>query len=184
VDDGEALLLAAGRFCEQKNFGDLVAAAVRLAADGFAYRLVIAGDGEERPDLQARVAAAGLEGRVWLPGNLTDLDQVMGAADVFVMSSLWEGLPLVLLEAMAAGLPTVAYAIDGVNELVAPGETGLTVPAGDPAALAGALADLAADASRRRRLGQAAAAVIRERFSFDTLVDRLEDCYGRAIAER
>ncbi|MFO7607624.1 MAG: glycosyltransferase family 4 protein [Candidatus Krumholzibacteriia bacterium] len=180
VAPGEVLLLAAGRFTAQKNFGDLVEVAGRLAAAGVAFRLVIAGDGEERPALQARAAAAGLADRVLMPGNLADLDRVMGAADVFVMSSLWEGLPLVLLEAMAAGLPVAAYAIDGVREVVSDGASGLTVPAGDAGALADALAALARDPGLRQRLGTGAGAVVRERYSFDALVDRLEACYRQA----
>lgn len=180
VAPGEALLLAAGRFTAQKNFGDLVTAAELLAADGVPYRLVIGGDGADRPALVSRIAAAGLADRVLLPGNLADLDQVMGAADVFVMSSRWEGLPLVLLEAMAAGLPTAAFAIDGVRELVVDHQGGLTVPPGDTAALAGALATLAADPDLRARMGAHAAGIIRTRFSFAQLVDELESCYRSA----
>ena len=181
VGAGEALLLAAGRFTEQKNFGDLVDAAARLAADGTPFRLVIAGDGEDRPALQERAAAAGLAERVLMPGNLADLDRVMGAADVFAMSSLWEGLPLVLLEAMAAGRPTAAYAIDGVTELVADGVTGLTAPAGSVPGLAAALARLVDEPDLRARLGAVAAAAIRERYDFDRLVDRLEACYRERL---
>ncbi len=178
---GETFLLAAGRFTEQKNFGDLITAASLLAAGSVPFRLVIGGDGEERPALAARVAAEGLGDRVALPGNLADLDQVMGAADVFVMSSLWEGLPLVLLEAMAAGLPTVAYAIDGVRELVVDRQGGRTAPTGDTAALAAALAGLAADPHLRASCGSTAAGIIRARFSFAQLVDGLEACYRTVL---
>ncbi len=180
VAPGEVLLLAAGRFTAQKNFGDQVTAARLLADAGTPFRLVIAGDGDERPALQQRIDAAGLAGRVHLPGNLADLDRVMGAADAFAMSSLWEGLPLVLLEAMAAGLPVAAYGIDGVSELVTDGATGLLAPAGDPAALAGALDALARSDDLRARLGAGAAALIRERFSFAALVDGLLACYADA----
>jgi glycosyltransferase involved in cell wall biosynthesis len=180
--DGEALVVAAGRFTEQKNFGDLVTAAGLLAEGPLRFRLVIAGDGDERPALAARVEAAGLGSRVRLPGNLADLDHVMAAADAFVMSSLWEGLPLVLLEAMAAGLPVAAYAIDGVTELVADGETGLTAPAGDTVALAAAMGTLVADPAEAARLGRSGAALIAERFSFARLVDDLEACYRVARA--
>ncbi len=117
-----------------------------------------------------------------LPVNLADLDHVMAAADAFVMSSLWEGLPLVLLEAMAAGLPVAAYAIDGVTELVADGETGLTAPAGDTVALAAAMGTLVADPAEAARLGRSGAALIAERFSFARLVDDLEACYRVARA--
>lgn len=177
VGEGSAFLLAAGRFTEQKNFGDLVTAAGHLAARDLPFRLVIAGDGEERAALLARIDVEGLGDRVAAPGNLTDLAAVMQAADLFVMSSRWEGLPLVLLEAMAAGLPVVAFAIDGVTELVTDGGTGRLATPGDPAALAEALADLSSDPDRRSELGGAGRALIEERFGFDRLIDQLEELY-------
>jgi len=145
VGSGQILILAAGRFCEQKNFGDLVTAATKLKGSGCSFRLLIAGDGEQREELAERVGRLGLDNEVVLPGNLTNLDQVMQVSDIFVMSSLWEGLPLVLLEAMAAGLPVVAYGISGIDEVVADGDTGLAVPVGKPDALAGGLKRLADD---------------------------------------
>jgi glycosyltransferase involved in cell wall biosynthesis len=180
VQPDQILILAAGRFCEQKNFTDLVTAANLLKESGTPFRLIIAGDGEERSDLMAQVERLGLREDVSLPGNLTNLDQVMQAADVFVMSSLWEGLPLVLLEAMAAGLPVVAYAIEGIAEVVADGVTGLTVPVGDAPALAGELARLAVDKDLRQRMGVAGENRIRADYSFEKYVAELTVLYRQA----
>ena len=180
VDPGQTLILAAGRFCEQKNFGDLVTTAVLLKESGCPFRLVIAGDGEQGTDLADRICRLGLESEVVLPGNLTDLDKVMQAADIFVMSSLWEGLPLVLLEAMAAGLPVVAYGIPGIKEVVADGATGLIVPVGDPASLADGLEQLAGDGELRRRLSAAGETLIQTEYGFAEYVEKLSRLYHRA----
>ena len=184
VGPRQILILAAGRFCEQKNFGDLVTTARRLKERGCSFRLVIAGDGEQRIDLVDRVCRLGLESEVALPGNLTDLDQVMQAADIFVMSSLWEGLPLVLLEAMAAGLPVVAYGIPGIEEVVTAGVTGLTVPVGEVASLADGLEQLAGNDELRRRLGAAGETRIQAEYGFAEYVEKLSELYRRAVAHR
>jgi len=175
------LLLAAGRFCEQKNFGAMVEVAIRLRDSGTLFHLVMGGEGEQWDTLSARFKAAGLEKQVTLPGNLTNLDEVMQAADIFVMTSLWEGLPLVLLEAMAAGLPTVAFRIPGVAEVVAEGETGELVPVGDTEAMAGELVRLIGSRDTRRNLGASGLELIRTRYSFDEYVDSLTRLYGTAL---
>jgi len=181
VGPGQTLILAAGRFCEQKNFGDLVTAANQLKKSGCSFRLIIAGEGEQREDLADMVGRLGLKNEVALPGNLTNLDQVMQAADIFVMSSLWEGLPLVLLEAMAAGLPVVAYGISGIDEVVADGDTGLAVHVGKTDALAGSLKRLADDGELRQRLGSAGENRIRAEFGFPEYVEKLSVLYRRAL---
>jgi glycosyltransferase involved in cell wall biosynthesis len=176
------LILAAGRLGPQKNHGDLVAAAGLLRDTGRAFGLVIAGEGEGRQDLEQQIAAADLTGVVRLPGNLADLDRVMGAADLLAMASLWEGLPLVLLEGMAAGLPPVAYAIKGVTDVLTEPTVGLTVPTGDIAELATALGDLLDEPERRDAMGAAAREHVARHFSFAQTVDRLEALYRAAIA--
>ncbi|RLA56644.1 MAG: hypothetical protein DRR04_13910 [Gammaproteobacteria bacterium] len=183
VGPEEILILAAGRFCEQKNFGDLVTAANKLKEKRCPFRLLIAGDGEQRADLADQVCRLGLEGEIALPGNLTDLDQIMQAADIFVMSSLWEGLPLVLLEAMAAGLPVVSYGIPGIEEVVSNGETGLIVTVGEPVSLAAGLERLVGDGELQRRLGAAGETRIRTDYGFSEYVDKLSGLYHRATEQ-
>jgi glycosyltransferase involved in cell wall biosynthesis len=173
-------LLAAGRFSEQKNFRDLVLAAGELRDKGCHFHLLIAGDGEERPELLAMVEERDLSGFVAMPGNLTNLGSVMQAADIFVMSSLWEGLPLVLLEAMAAGLPVAAYGIAGIEEVLGGADEGMTVPVGDTMALGVKLADLLGDNSRREAEGRAGRAKIETDYSFTKLMTHLVDLYTNA----
>lgn len=153
--DGLPLVLAAGRLVPQKGFEILIRAFRRLRQDRPA-RLVILGEGSERPALEALVRDLDLEAEVSLPGFLSNPHAVMSAASVFVLSSRWEGLPNVLLEALALGVPVVATDCpSGPREILDGGRFGRLVPVGDEAALAAAIeATLAAPPDRealRRR---------------------------------
>lgn len=171
-------ILAAGRFGPQKNFGDLLDVAHELKVADVGYQLVIAGQGEQLESMQAKVQDLGLQEQVFLPGNLQNLNQVMLAADAFVMTSLWEGLPLVLLEAMAAGLPAVAYGIDGVTELVREGQTGYVVPVGDTTTFTKQLTRLLAEQDSRSRMGSQAKSDVTQKFNFADLVKNLHEVYS------
>ncbi|MFO7652369.1 MAG: glycosyltransferase [Candidatus Krumholzibacteriia bacterium] len=184
IPPGVPFLLAAGRLTAQKDFAALVASAAGLARSGRRFRLVIAGEGELRGDLERRVQELGLADVVTLPGNLGDLDQQMLAADVFVLSSRWEGLPLVLLEAMASGLPVVCTRIAGVGDLVEEGGAGLVVPPGDAAALAAAIGSLLDDPGQRQLHGAGARRTVERRFSFERLDQRLGTIYAELAAAR
>ena len=179
VGADESLVLAAGRHCEQKDFRTLVEAAARLRDRGVSCRVLIAGDGPLRTDLRRRARRLGLESVVLFPGNVDDLGDLMQAADIFVLSSLWEGLPLVLLEAMAAALPVVGTRIDGIGEILRDGETGRLVSPADPEVMADAVAELLADPQRRRALGEGGRDLVRERFSFARVDRDLAALYHR-----
>ena len=172
------LLVAAGRHCEQKNFGTLIEAAVRLRAQGADFRLVIAGDGPLRRAHAEQVAGAQLNESVQLPGVLMDLPLILRAADVFVLPSLWEGLPLVLLEALAAGVAAVGSRIPGISDVLAEGVTGLLAAPGDPADLARRLGELIDAPAFRQRLGAAGRELVRARYDFADVIARLEQLYG------
>ncbi len=172
------LVVAAGRFGPQKNFQDLVSVAEILKKQGTTFQLLIAGEGEFHADLKARARDLGLDGTVFMPGNLQNLGQVMLAADVFAMTSLWEGLPLVLLEAMAAGLPAVAYGIPGVLELVVDRKTGYTVSEGDLSGIASRLAALLDDSELCLSMGTAARTKVLADFNFETLLSKLMARYS------
>lgn len=149
---GPVWIVSVGRFAYPKDFSTLLDA-LELVAAG--YRAMLVGDGPRLADVSAGLQARGLSGRVELLGARGDVADVLVRADVFVLSSLSEGFPVSILEAMAAGLPVVATDVGGVAEAVADGETGILVPPADPDALAAALAWLVADADLRRRLGAA-----------------------------
>ena len=143
-------------FKEQKGHRFLIEAAAALAPDYPEARYLLIGDGELRADLEQRIAAAGLTGQFRLLGLRPDVPDLLAAADLFVLPSLWEGLPMALVEAMAAGLPVVATDVSGTRGVMAGGETGLLVPPGDAAALARAIAALLDDPARAGVMGAAA----------------------------
>jgi glycosyltransferase involved in cell wall biosynthesis len=153
LDGDPPLVVSVGRMDFPKDFVTLARALNRLEPDSFRGEIV--GDGSDRPLVEQELAAAG-EGRsIVLTGLREDVAAVLGGADVFVLSSQSECMPLSVLEAMAAGLPVVASAVGGVPEIVVDGETGLLVSPGDPDALAGALARVLGDGQERRAMGAA-----------------------------
>jgi glycosyltransferase involved in cell wall biosynthesis len=153
-------LVAVGRLNRQKGFDLLIRAFARIAADRPSWRLTIWGEGDERALLQALVRDLGLEERIRLPGVTREHGAWVEGAGLFVLSSRYEGLPNVLLEAMAAGLPVVAFDCPhGPAEIITAGENGLLVPPEDVEALAASLAKLMADENERRRLARNAQAI-------------------------
>ncbi len=149
---GDHLLLAAGRLCHQKGFDVLLQAFARVAPEHPSWHLVILGEGPERAALERQVQALGLVAQVLLPGRAGNISQWYDRAELFVLSSRYEGFPNVLAEAMAAGVPVVSSDCPtGPSDLVRDGIDGCLVPPEDPAALAQALAVVMADGPLRRR---------------------------------
>ena len=174
---GQRILLAVGRLTEQKGFDLLIPAFQRLAPDFPDWQLVILGDGPDRPALQAQVASAGMEGRISLPGRAGNVGQWYEAADLYVMSSRFEGFPNTLVEAMAHGLPAVSFDCDtGPRDIIRHEVDGLLVPAGDVAALEAALRRLMGDAALRQQWG-ARALEVRKRFSMERVAGLWEDLF-------
>ncbi|MCP4574633.1 MAG: glycosyltransferase family 4 protein [bacterium] len=180
VPEDAVLVVAAGRHDEQKNFRDLIEAARILETrDLPEWRLVIAGDGPLLADHRQAVQRRGLTGRVSLPGTVMNLSDILGSADIFALSSLWEGLPLVLLEAMSSRLAVVGNRIAGVGEVIVEGDSGLMADPGDPDSLAGCLSELISSRDLRQRLASSARKTVEERFDFERVVDQVVDLYRR-----
>ena len=146
--------------------------------------LLVVGDGDLRDTLRARVEAAGLSSRVHFLGGRRDLGDLLSAIDMFVLPSLWEGLPLSLVLAMGAGVPVVSTTVGGVPEVVEDGRTGLLVPPGDAAALGVAVARLVTDPALGRRLADAARAEVLPKFGVDDYVASVAGLYDRLLRER
>lgn len=171
------------RLTEQKghvHLFDALARTPQLAN----VELLVVGDGHLRDDLRARAAALGISKRVHILGARRDLGNLLAAMDVFVLPSLWEGLPLSLVLAMAAEVPVVGTRVAGIPEVVDDGRTGLLVPPGDAAALGRALGQLVGDADLRGRLGRAGRAAVLPRFGVDRYVGAVTKLYDRLLGER
>jgi glycosyltransferase involved in cell wall biosynthesis len=169
------------RLTEQKGHRfllDAVASASELAA----VHLLVVGGGELRESLLGQCERLGLTERVHFVGPRRDLGDLLGAVDVFVMPSLWEGLPLSLVLAMGAGVPAIATAVAGIPEVVDDGRTGLLVPPADADALRAALIRLVGDETLRRRLAQAARDSVLPRFGVDQYVGSVVNLYDRLLA--
>ncbi len=158
MDDAtRPLLLAVGRISEQKGYTDLLEAFVQVRATHPAAFLAIAGGGDGRAALQQHLERLGLTGQAVLLGARADVPQLLRASDLFVSASLWEGLPVAVLEAMSAELPVVATGVGDVPYVLV-NDTGVVVPPSQPAQLAAAVRSLLDDPARRAALGQAARA--------------------------
>ncbi len=151
-------------------------------AFGERARLVMVGDGPLRAQAQALLDDAGAGALAWLPGERSDVADVMRGLNCFVLPSLAEGISNTILEAMATGLPVVATAVGGNPELVAQGRTGSLVAAAAPDSLAQTLADLAADPQRASEWGLAGRAAVEERFSLQAMVAAYRSLYDRQLA--
>lgn len=152
-DTAAPRLVSVGRLKYPKDFRTLVEAIALLG--GRELLLEIVGEGPDRDELQALIDRLGLGSRVVLGGQRDDVPALLARSSAFVLSSVSEGLPISVIEAMAAGLPVVASDVGGVGELVADGETGFLIPPGDAQALADALAELLDEPLLRRDLGAA-----------------------------
>src|SRR5581483_3383303 len=142
---------------------------------------ISAGDGELREELEMESRKTGAADRIHFIGFQRDVPQLLAGLDLFVQPSLWEGLPVSLIEALAAGKAIVATDIEGNREIVDEGETGLIVPPADSAALATAIISLALNPDRARQFGQRARVAARQRFSEQHMVERVLDTYDRLV---
>lgn len=182
LDPDRPVVMTVGRLITMKRHRDLVDSTPALLERFPGLVVLVVGGGHLHAKLVGQAASLGVGHRVHLLGHRPDARQLLDAADVFVLPSAHEGMPLAALEAMEASLPVVATRVTGSEEVVVDGETGLLVPAKDPAALARALADLLADPTRRHRMGREGrarylAGYTRRRMAEDTIA-----VYSRVLA--
>ena len=182
IDQDARVAGVIARLTEQKGHRYLLEA---LTAPALAdLHLIVVGDGELRETLSAGAQRLGVAGRVHFLGARRDLGDLLAAMDVFVMPSLWEGLPLSMILAMGAALPVVATAVAGIPEILESGTTGWLVPPADSAALTAALAGVFADRARAAAVGEAARRSVLPRFGVDGYVSSIVSLYDRLLAER
>lgn len=176
--DGGTVFLNVGRYSDVKNQAVLVDAMDRVVEELPAARLFVVGWGERESALRERVERHGLDDHVTVTGRVPSVTPYYALADAFVLPSLAEGLSVVLLEAMAAGLPIVASHIPGTTEAVADGDTGLLVPPDSVTELADAMVRMA-DEDRRARFGENGRNLVSDRFDVRRTTDAYLDVYRR-----
>ncbi len=183
--NGRKLLLGVGRLVDQKQFDCCLGSFATLAERYADWDLVILGEGPLRGSLESQIKALGLESRVYLPGGVGNVGDWYARADLYVMSSSFEGFPNTLVEAMAHGCAAVSYDCNtGPRDIIRDGEDGLLVsPVGDVAALTSALDELMGDDKRRESMAQKAIDV-RERFSVESVLAMWDDVFSKVITQQ
>jgi glycosyltransferase involved in cell wall biosynthesis len=139
---GEHAMTMVGTFKRQKGHRDLIEAAARVIPRFPHLRILLVGDGELAGEIRGQVEEARIADRVLFLGSRRDVPEILAASDSFVLASLWEGLPVALVEAMASRLPVIATAVSGTRQVMVDGQTGWMVPPGDPAALGCAMVEV------------------------------------------
>lgn len=175
--NNDVLFVCVARFAPQKNHALLLKAFAQGPASDPNAHLVLVGEGVLREQLEGRAKDLGLARQIHFLGLRTDIPEVLGAMDVFVLSSDYEGNPLSVIEAMAAGLPIVSTAAGGVPDLFESGKEGFLVQPGDVQGLSNAMASLLGNPEARQSLGMAAARRARENFDVSTMVQAYERVY-------
>jgi len=180
---GQVLLGTASRLIPEKGVGVLLHAAAQLRRWGLAPEVLIAGDGPARRELEALSVRLGVSDKVRFLGFIDDMVGFYHAIDVFVLPSLSEGMPVSLIEAMAAGIPVVAARTPGVEEAMAPG-TGRLAPPADPIGLAVCIRDAILRTGDSLHMAEQARRNVRRRLSIEGMVQATEEVYSEALAKR
>lgn len=175
------LWVCVARLEEQKGHDVLLDAAAEVRRRGLEFVLALAGEGSKRAELEQRAQALGIADRVRFLGHVDDAATLLAAANVVVLPSRWEGLPLVVLEAMMRGRPIVASAVGGVPEVLSDGVNGRLVPPGDVQALASALEQFHRKFDHAQQLGRRARAEARERYAWPSVVAAFETVYDEVL---
>ncbi|HYT92188.1 MAG TPA: glycosyltransferase [Gemmataceae bacterium] len=180
----QRLVGAAGRLSPEKGFGVLVEAATAVTRADRDVGFVLFGDGPLRETLARQIAQRGLAERFVLAGFRTDLGRFLPHCDLVALPSYTEGLPVIVLEAFAAGVPVVATAVGGTPEVIEEGQSGYLVPPGDAAALARRLSDLLGSDSERRAMGARGRQRVQEQFTFAAQARRYQELFETLAVRR
>jgi glycosyltransferase involved in cell wall biosynthesis len=175
----ELVVGAAGRLSPEKGFDQLVAAAAQICTKQRNVGFAIFGEGPKRVELEGQIASHGLQGRVVLAGFRDDAAKYLPHFDVGVLSSHTEGLPVILLELAAAGVPVVATTVGGIPEVITDGVSGILVPPGQPAKLAVEIERLLAEPRLRASFAESAREVVRTRHTFARQSEQYQELFQR-----
>jgi len=178
------LVLFLARFTAHKQPLTLIRAFHEAVGKMPELRLLMVGEGDEKEEGMRLAGELGLTGEVYFSPFSQDVPDVLAACDIYVLPSLWEGLPIGLLEAMAMGRAVIGTRVDGTREVLRDGENGLMVEPGDVGALAGAMLRLAGDAELRESMGARAVETVRERFDAAVMTKEIENIYNKTWSSK
>jgi glycosyltransferase involved in cell wall biosynthesis len=181
LETDEPLILQVARLDYLKDHATAVRSMKRVIQEKPTARLLLVGEGPEEQLIRAHVEQLGLGSAVVFLGLRKDVARLLQAADLFLLSSVSEGIPLTLIEAMCAGLPVVSTRVGGTAEVVIDGETGMLTPAGDDTDMAGAIVRLLGDSAMRQRMGNAGRERARQLFSEATMAEQYASLYEEML---
>jgi glycosyltransferase involved in cell wall biosynthesis len=181
IKPGLKIVTTIGPFKPQKNLDDFIRAAGSVLKKQPNTVFLVAGDGEQRPHLESLITELKLNGKVRLIGWRRDIIDILSISNVFVLTSLWEGLPRSILEAMCCGLPVVANAVDGVSEIVRHDVSGFLVQPHDYEKTASFVARLLGDESLARTFGTRGSLIIDQEYDINYMVKQQEELYATLI---
>lgn len=181
VPQERILIGSIGRLSDEKGFDLLIDAFTRLVGQGLDAKLVIAGEGPEQASLQKQIEASGIPDRIELLGFCQDTRRFLESLDLFVLSSHREGLPNVVLEAMAVGAPVIATRVGGVPRLLTDYQDGRLIDADSSHQIGDAIRELVDAPAMREQISQAAVKTIRERWSFESRMQKIADLYAELL---
>ena len=184
IEDKDRILMTVGRLHKQKGHCYLIQAVSKVRKEFPNVKLLVTGEGEEENNLKKLVKTLDLMNEVIFAGLSSDIERILPMAELFILPSLWEGLPNALLEAMAAGKPVVATKVGGIPEIVVHGETGVLIPPRDTDALAIAIIDLLQNRLKAKDMGEAARIRAGKRFSIYKMIEKTENLYQELLKEK
>ena len=184
IGDKDRILMTVGRLHKQKGHCYLIQAVSKVRKEFPKVKLLVTGEGEEENNLKKLVKSLDLMNEVIFAGLSSAIERILPMAELFILPSLWEGLPNALLEAMAAGKPVVATKVGGIPEIVVHGETGMLIPPRDTDALAAAIIDLLQNRLKAKDMGEAGRIRAGKRFSIYKMIEKTENLYQELLKEK
>lgn len=178
IGDGDRVIGCVGNLRKDKNYPNMIEAFKIVHAALGNLKLVIAGEGQRRKDLEELIRRLGLEGSVLLLGARSDVPEIMKVMDIYCLSSLREGLPLSLLEAMSAGLPCVGTNVRGIRDVITDGDTGILVPSNEPDKLAQAFVYILNNAAKAQRMADRGREYVITEHGLGTWIRNYEDLFS------
>jgi glycosyltransferase involved in cell wall biosynthesis len=184
VVGNEKIVATVGRLFPQKAPQDLIRAMPKVLAAHRDVAFVFIGGGEMLPQLQLLAKKLGVESQIRFLGDRDDVPELLQIVDVFILTSLWEGMPRALIEAMYCARPLVATAVDGTPELVQQNETGILVPPRDIDAIANGIITLLNDEKKAKQMGAEAKRRVSEKFAIDKMISEIERVYDELLEQK